>query len=206
MTADEKSITATYFLGLVPLTVGLSIFLFWWLGKVWFLTTYHELETWGLFWVYISFLLGLMGLVNSLIYLSDHFKTDLKKGLFGLFCVLINIPVLIWIIDKQSDIDKRAYVRFYNNSGSDFNSLTIANSLYKERITSVESNDYQTGYFYPNYDEWDSGMSEFEDTVLTIEKDNEEKKIILPAIYKGECLKVFINNEFKIDIKGRWND
>ena len=203
MTTDQKIIRATYFLGLIPLTVGVSIFFSWWIGKAWFLTTFHKLENWGLLWTLISIPLGFVGLLTGLIYLFRTFKTNLKTGLLGLSCVMINIPVLIWVLNTQDDIDKRAYVRVYNKTDSDFKSLTIKNSLFTESINSIDNNDYKTGYFYPNYDEFDSGAPEIEKVVLTIETNKEEKRIVVPTIYKGECLKVFIDKDFKIEIKGR---
>src|SRR6187549_4514 len=109
MTTDQKLIRATYFLGLIPLTVGVSIFFSWWIGKAWFLTTFHKLENWGLLWTLISIPLGFVGLLTGLIYLFRTFKTNLKTGLLGLSCVMINIPVLIWVLNTQDDIDKRAY-------------------------------------------------------------------------------------------------
>jgi hypothetical protein len=201
MTTDKKLIRATYLLGLIPLTIGLSIFFSWWIGKAWLLTTFHKLENWGLLWILISIPLGLAGLLTSVIYLFKRFRTNLLKGLFGLASVLINIPVLIWILNTQDDIQKRAYVRIYNRTGSDFKSLTIKNSLYQERLSSLTNNDYQTGYFYPNYDEFESGEPEIEEVILIIDTGNEDKRLVIPTIYKGECLKVFLDNRFNIDIK-----
>ena len=206
MTTDEKLIRATYFLGLIPLTVGLSIFFSWWIGKALFLTTFHKLENWGFLWTLISIPLGVVGLLTGLIYLFKTGRTNLKKGLFGLSCVLINIPILIWVLNTQGDIDQRAYVRVYNRTDSDFKSLTIKNSLFTESFNALANNDYKTGYFYPNYDEFDSNAPEIEEVILTIETGKEEKRMIVPAIYKGECLKVFIDKEFKIEVKRRWDD
>jgi hypothetical protein len=206
MTSDEKLIKATCLLGLIPLTVGLSIFLSWWVGKAWFLTTLHKLEHWGFIWTLISIPLGLAGLFTGLIYLSKTSDKDRKKGLFGLFCVFVNIPVLIWILNTQGDIEKRAYVRVYNKTDSDLKSLAIANSLFTESFKSLANNDHRTGYFYPNYDEFDSDAPQIEEVILTIQTNKEEKRIILPAIYKGECLQIFIDRNFKVEVKGRWYD
>lgn len=93
---------------------------------------------------------------------------------------------------------KRAYIRIYNKSNVDFERVTIKNSRYTETFTSIGSDKYKTGYFYPNYDEFDS-VPEIEDTFLTIETDKGVKRILIPATYKGECLKIAIDTEFKIE-------
>jgi hypothetical protein len=202
MTTNNKLIRATFLLGLVPLTVGLSIFFSWWTGKAWFLTTYSKLETMGFLWVLVSIPLGLAGLLTGLIFLFKAFKTNLGKGLLGLFCVLINIPVLNWVDNKQVDVDQRAYVGVYNKTDSNFRWLTIENSLFIESFNTLSKGDYKTGYFYPNYDEWDiSRAREIEDVILTIRTDKDVKRIIMPTIYKGDCLKLFIDKEFKIEVK-----
>jgi hypothetical protein len=206
MTTDQKLIRATCLLGFIPLIVGLSIFFSWWIGKAWYLTTLHKLEDWGMLWILISIPLALAGLLTAFIYIFRNFKNNWQKGLFALLCVLINIPAVIWVLIAQGDIDKRAYIRMYNNSGFEIKSLTIGNSLRIEKLASIENGEYETGYFYPNYFEYYSNEPDIEQVVLTIETEKVKKGIIVPAIYKGECLKVSINDKFNIDIKGRWDD
>jgi hypothetical protein len=200
MATDEKLIKATYLLGLIPLAVGLTIFISWWVGKAWFVTTLHGLEGFGLAWILISIPLGVAGLVTGLIYLFRNFKTNFKNGLFALSCVLINIPTVEWVVNMQDKIDQRAYVRIYNNTSFDFASATIQNSRYTENYNSINASDYKTGYFYPNYD-WLDSTPVFEKVILKIETKGKTKEYNLPDTYRGECLKVYINAGLKIEIK-----
>lgn len=201
MTTNDKLIRATFFLGLIPLTVGLFIFFSWWTGKAWFLITYFNLEKMGLLWILISILLGLAGLLTGLIFLFKSFRTSLGKALLGLFCVLINIPALIWVGNKQDDVAQRAYIRVYNKTDSDLRWVTIENTIFIESFNALSKDDFKAGYFYPNYDEWDvSSAWEIEDVILTIRTDKEVKRIIMPTVYKGDCIKLSINKEFKIEV------
>src|SRR5690349_11360922 len=206
MTTNKKIIIATYLLGLIPLTVGLSIFFSWWIGRAWYLTTFERLEFFGFFWIPIAFVLGLAGLCTGLFYLSDNFKTDPKKGIIGLLCVLINIPAVIWVMDKQKDIDQRAYVRIHNHTGCDFKWMTMDNSLFIESINVLRNGDRKTGYFYPNYDEWEiSFVPPREDDILTIRTDDEVKRIVMPGIPKACGVELYIDEQFRIEVRGEWD-
>ena len=129
MTTEEKLIRTTYFLGLIPLIVGLLIFFIWWTGKAWFLVTMHRLEEYGFLWVLISLPIGLMGLLTAGGYILKTYKTNLKKGIIGLLCVLINIPALLWVIKTQNDIEQRTYTRIYNKTAENFKEVVIENSV-----------------------------------------------------------------------------
>lgn len=201
MTSVKKLIRATYLLGLIPLSVGLLIFFTWWIGKAWFLVTIQRLEVYCFFWILISIPIGLAGLTTAVIYLVKTFKTNLAKGLIGLLCVLINIPVLIWVVNTQSDIEKRAYVKIDNQSESDFRELTIGNSTSKQQFHSLDKDDSKIKYFYPKYlnGEFDS-VPIVDQVILTIKTDKEEKTIYVPAIYQGENAKITVDREFNIKV------
>ena len=125
MAKGTKLIRIAYLLGLIPLIGGLLIFFTWWIGKALFLVTLHRLEGYGFIWILISIPLGLGGLITAMVYLVQGFRENLVKGVGGLFSVLINIPALMWIVEKQADIEKRAYVRIYNQTENNFTALTI---------------------------------------------------------------------------------
>jgi len=164
--------------------------------------TIHRLESYGFLWILISIPLGLAGLTTAGVYLVKAFRTNLVKGVVGLLCVLINIPVLIWVVNTQSDIEKRAYVKIYNQSDSDFKELTIENSISKRQFKSLDKNDSETKYFYPEYLNGDFDSVPIVDPVrLTIKTDKEEKIINVPTIYKGDGVKITVDREFKITVE-----
>jgi hypothetical protein len=188
----------TYALGLIPLMGGLGIFFTWWIAKAWFLTTLHDLELYGFLWVFISTVLAFGGLLTGMIYLATAGKKNVMKGVLAILCVLINIPAVFWVLEKQHDIEQRAYVRIYNESNIMVEFVTVTNSLYTEHLGAIAPNDYETGYMYPNYDEFDSGTSEVEPVLLTVVVGDETKKIVLPMLYKGFCHTLVLDSTFQI--------
>ena len=202
MTTETKLIRTTYFLGLIPLSVGLLIFFTWWIGKAWFLVTIHRLEIYGFLWALISIPIGLAGVVTAGLYFCRTYKTNLVRGLFGVLCVLVNIPVLLWVVDTQSDIENRAYVRIHNHTENEFKELTIENSISKSHFYSLDKDDSKTSYFYPKYLNGDFDSAPVVDQIrLTIKTDNGEKVIIVPTIYKGECFEITVDREFNLKVE-----
>ncbi len=207
MTTEEKLIRTTYFLGLIPLTVGLLIFLTWWTGKVWFLVTMHRLEEYGLLWVLISLPIGLMGLLTAGAYIFKTYKTNLKKGIIGLLCVLINIPVLLWVIKTQNDIEQRTYTRIYNKTDENFKEVVIENSVSSRQFGSLDKDDYKTRYFYPFYLNGDFDSSPLVDPARLIITTEKEKKVIgLKTIYKNDGIKIIVDKDFKVTVKRPYED
>ena len=195
-------IRIAYLLGLIPLIGGLLIFFTWWIGKALFLVTLHRLEGYGFIWILISILLGLGGLITAMVYLVQGFRENLVKGVGGLFSVLINIPALMWIVEKQADIEKRAYVRIYNQTENNFTALTIENSSSQGEYRSLDKENSKTTYFYPMYLNGDFDSVPLIDTVrLEITTADEVRTIVVPEIYKGECVSIIVHKEFDIETK-----
>ena len=195
-------IRIAYLLGLIPLIGGLLIFFAWWIGKAVFLVTLHRLEGYGFIWILISILLGLGGLITAMVYLVQGFRENLVKGVGGLFSVLINIPALMWIVEKQADIEKRAYVRIYNQTENNFTALTIENSSSQGEYRSLDKENSKTTYFYPMYLNGDFDSVPLIDTVrLEITTADEVRTIVVPEIYKGECVSIIVHKEFDIETK-----
>jgi hypothetical protein len=104
MTTETKLLRTTYLFGLIPLFVGLTIFLSWWVGKYWFLTTIHRLEMYGIYWVLISIPIGLVGLLAGIVFLFRTNKNNSIKGVGGLGVVFLNIPVLIYKMTLRKEL------------------------------------------------------------------------------------------------------
>ena len=202
MAKGTKLIRIAYLLGLIPLIGGLLIFFAWWIGKAVFLVTLHRLEGYGFIWILISIPLGLGGLITAMVYLVQGFRENLVKGVGGLFSVLINIPALMWIVEKQADIEKRAYVRIYNQTENNFTALTIENSSSQGEYRSLDKENSKTTYFYPMYLNGDFDSAPLIDTVrLEITTADEVRTIVVPEIYKGECVSIIVHKEFDIETK-----
>lgn len=192
-------IRATYLLGLIPLVVGLSIFFSWWIGKAWFLVTLHRLEGYGFIWIIISIPIGLVGLIIAIVNLFRWSKQNLANSIGGLLCVLINIPVLIWIIAKQSEIEQRAYVRILNQTEADFAELWIANSSSKGDYKTLSKERSKTVFFYPKYLSGDFESVPLVDIVTMVIKSGDKTITrVVPEIHKGECIEIVVDREFNI--------
>ena len=202
MAKGTKLIRIAYLLGLIPLIGGLLIFFAWWIGKAVFLVTLHRLEGYGFIWILMSIPLGLGGLITAMVYLVQGFRENLVKGVGGLFSVLINIPALMWIVEKRADIEKRAYVRIYNQTENNFTALTIENSSSQGEYRSLDKENSKTTYFYPMYLNGDFDSVPLIDTVrLEITTADEVRTIVVPEIYKGECVSIIVHKEFDIETK-----
>lgn len=201
MTIEQKLLRATYFLGLIPLTIGLLIFFSWWIGKVHFLVTLHTLEEYGFTWILISLPLGFLGLLTAGAYIIKTYKTNLKKGIIGLFCILVNLPALFWVLTTQADIEQRAYTRIYNHTGKNFEEVSITNSKATVKIGPLSNGKFKTPYFYPYYLNSDFSSPLIDTVNLIVQTAQSKKTITLPAIYQNECVKVFIDHNYEVTLE-----
>jgi hypothetical protein len=161
----------------------------------------------GFYWIFISMILGGFGLLTVLFYLYRFHKTSLKKGLLGIACILINIPALALVLYTQVEVEKRAYVRIYNKSDNDFMGLVIWNSSDKTEFHTVEKGDRETRFYYPTYLGEDFQSAPLVDTVrLRFMTGNIERILLVPTIYKGECVRILIDSKFRLELKNEFED
>jgi hypothetical protein len=108
----------------------------------------------------------------------------------------------MWVVEKQADIEKRAYVRIFNQTENDFTAVTIENSSSQGEYRSLDKEDSKTTYFYPMYLNGDFDSVPLIDTVkVKIKMENEVRTIVIPEIYKGECISIVIDKEIEIETK-----
>ncbi|TXI71247.1 MAG: hypothetical protein E6Q41_00470 [Cyclobacteriaceae bacterium] len=202
MSENHRPLHRAFLLGLIPSVVGLLIFFSWWAGKAWFLTNFPKLETIGLLWIPVATVIALIAIVYAGVYLLRAEKNILSviKTLSAIAFIFLNIPVLLWVLDMQEHIDHRAYIRICNQTGLDFSDLSVENYLYTAQPGSLKNGKCETTYFYPNYNEAESGANP-ETVILTIFMSGHKTKIIMPRIYKGECREVIVNQDFKAELK-----
>jgi hypothetical protein len=190
-----------YLCGLVPLIIGMSIFFTWWIARAWFAIDINSLEPYGILWIIISVPIAIIGLLIIFYFLIKNYKDKLKLKLSigGLFIILINIPSVYWILNKQADLDRRAYIKFYNNTKNDNIELIIKGSDFSKKIGSFDDSESIVDYYYPKY------LSDIHESVpivdivmLLVKSKLGTKILILPAMYKGECRNLYLNKEFKL--------
>lgn len=189
-------------IGLLTLTVGLGIFLIWWGARAVFAVDFYKLESYGFIWILISVPLATIGLILSFIYLAKNHKNDFMKSILGIAIILINIPIAYWVLNKQADIENRAYLQI-NYDGADYmSSVKLEGDYFEKTIGSLKFQDSKVVYYYPEYvneNHRDSYAAIKPIKLKLINKDlNRKIELTLPHINKGECKKINIDKDYKL--------
>jgi hypothetical protein len=189
--------------GLIPLTVGLFIFFAWWTARAFFAFDLHSFETYGFLWTLFSIPVASIGLLLLTIFAFKNYPNFIRQSILGLSLILVNIPTAYWVLEKQADLEKRAYVKIYYKSGVvDLAELKLKSNYFQKDIGELECLDAKVFYFYPKYVNERSGDSypDVEPVTLTLKtkKQDYTVELKLPRIDKGECLKLYIDKEFNL--------
>lgn len=186
--------------GLIPLTVGLSIFFTWWTARAFFAIDLNSLEGYGFLWTLISIPIATIGLLLVSIFVIINYPNFIRQSIYGFGLILVNIPIANWVLSKQADLEKRAYVKIYYKSGVvDLEELKLKSNYFQKDIGELECFESKVFYYYPKYVNERSGDSynDIEPVTLTLKtkKSNFTVELKLPRIDKGECLKLYIDKE-----------
>lgn len=186
--------------GLIPLVIGLLTFLGWWASREFFAFDAFKLEIFGFYWILISFVIALIGILLLLISLIKFYPVFLKQSLIGLIIIFLNIPTVNWILSKQGELANRAYVKIYNKGAFDLTNLVIENLVFSKEIGNLKCLSSKVISYTPK-DLNDSLHRSYPniDTVRLIA--NERSSIItyvFPEIGKGQCKKLYIDKEDNI--------
>lgn len=189
--------------GLIPLTVGLLIFFSWWTARAFYAVDLYNLEGYGFFWTLISIPIATIGLILLIIFAIRNYPNFTRLSILGLCLILVNIPTAYWVLVKQADLRKRAYVKFYYKSGVvDLSQLQLKSNYFEKDIGELESLDSKICSYYPKYINESSGDSypETEPVTLILKTNNHRQTIELklPRIDKGQCMKLYIDKEFNL--------
>ncbi|MFA9213228.1 MAG: hypothetical protein ACEQSR_05205 [Candidatus Methylacidiphilales bacterium] len=189
--------------GIIPLTVGLFIFFAWWIARAFFAIDLNSFEEYGFLWTIISIPIATIGLLLVTIFTIRNYPNFIRQSIFGFSLILINIPTAYWVLEKQADLDKRAYVKIYYKSGVvDLSELKLKSSYFEKNLGDLECLDSKVFYYYPKYvnERSRDSYSEIEPVTLILKtkKHAEIIKLRLPRIEKGQCLKLYIEKEFNL--------
>lgn len=189
--------------GLIPLTVGLFIFFAWWTARAFFAFDLHSFEAYGFLWTLISIPVATIGLILVTIFAIRNYPNFIQQSIIGLCLILVNIPTAYWVLIKQADLEKRAYVKIYYKSGVvDLSEMKLRSNYFEKDIGELECLDSKVFYYYPKYVNERSGDSypDVEPITLTVktQKGNYTVELKLPRIDKGECPKLYIDKEFNL--------
>ena len=189
-----------FFSGLVPLVVGLFIFFIWWIARAFYAIDLDRFEVYGFFWILLSIPIATIGLILHLIFIFKNYPRFLKYPFLGILLILVNIPITFILLDKQTDIGNRAYIKIYNKTNIDNIDLILKTSTFEKKIGNISNCEQIVDFYYPKIldDRGDSSYPTF-DTVTLIVKDKLiTHNLTLPRIKFGQCLKLYIDKEFKL--------
>jgi hypothetical protein len=182
------------------MTVGLFIFFSWWTARAFFATGLHSFEAYGFLWTLISIPIAVIGLLLLTIFLIRNFQDYWKHAVIGLLIIFVNIPVCYWVLTKQAELDKRAYIKFYNKTKQDNLRLTLKASDFEKQLGILDDSETLVDSYYPKYiDERNHDSYPTIDSVTLIVTDGiTTRHLTLPRIDKGECTKLYLDKEFKL--------
>ena len=186
--------------GLVPLTVGLLIFFSWWIARAFLAIDLHRFEAYGFLWTLISILIAVIGLLLLAIFLIRNSQGYWKHGVIGLLIILVNIPVCYWVLIKQAEIAKRAYVQIHNKANKDRLRLMLKTSNFEKPLGTLNDSETLVDFFYPKYiDEENHDSYPLVHPVTLVVMDGfTTRYLTLPRIDKGECRKLYLDKELKL--------
>lgn len=188
--------------GVLTLTVGVGIFLIWWGARHWFAIALDDFEVYGLFWITIAAPIALVGLFLVLFSLVNNSPRYLSRTTTSLFLILLNIPALYLILEKHSDISKRAYVKLTNKSELNDISLIVSASTFSKKIGKLDKGESLVFNFYPKYlSDPRESVPEVDEVSVSIKTSKLELQTLLPSAYKGWCYRFVLNEELTINYK-----
>lgn len=190
--------------GLIPLTVGLFIFFALWTARAFFAIDLNSFEGYGFLWILISIPIATIGLLLLTIFVFKNYPNFIRQSILGLSLILVNIPTAYWVLGKQADLDKRAYIRIYNKTKQDNIEILLKGSDFEKKLGTFNNNETLVDYYFPKYvDERGNDSYPTIDTVTLIVKEKfATHYLTLPRIDKGQCDKLYIDKEFKF--LGKW--
>jgi hypothetical protein len=186
--------------GFIPLIVGVFIFFTWWIARAFFAIDLENFPVYGFFWIPISITLVSTGLILLLVFLIKNYSKFLIHSLLGILLVLINIPIAFMIIDKQSDIDARAYFIIYNKTKQDVMDLTLKSSTFEKSLGSISDGDKLVDFYYPKLldERGDSQYPTFDPVTLVVKEKYTTHHLTLPRIKISQCVKLYLDDEFRL--------
>ncbi len=185
-------------LGLIPI-IGLGLILF----IVWFGLTFfaHDIDIDGIGFLYImaSIPVVFVGFVLTIISIFKNENKTKFKPIIGVVLIMLNLPILIWILRTHGEISGRAYLKVINNSDFNIDNITIKEPDNKKDFGALRQGNSKIIYFNPDYSSPDGmtypGIGE-NYILLTIDQKTTDKN--LPIIHPGETHKINIDKNLNL--------
>ena len=192
--------------GIVPVISGLTIFFILWIARTFYADDLKNLDAFSFLWMFFCTPSAIIALLLQTIVLIKNYPTHLKRPIFGLLLIFLNFPIASWVVEKQTDLENRVYIKFNNKTNLDSVELSFKGSNFEKKIGILNKSQSIVDFYYPRYvDEWgNEGYSMYSqiDTVTLIVKEKSASHYLpLPIVQKGQCEELYITNEFKLKKK-----
>lgn len=186
-------------LGLVPIT-GLALILFvFWLGLTFFARDI-DVDGLGFFYIICCIPIVLIGFLLTLASIFAGNPVTVGKSFTGLALILLNIPVLFFILRMHGEISRRAYLKVVNNSEYELENLTVKEPDNKRDWGTLEQGDSKVIFFYPDYasteDDQYSGINQ-NYLMITFNGLLEERQI--PIVHPGEVHEIILDKNLNLE-------
>jgi hypothetical protein len=186
--------------GLVPLIVGLFIFFTWWTARSLYAIDLRDFESFGFLWLMTSAFIATCGLIIIGYSLADNYPKYLLNHIWGFIIILINIPTVYLIIEKQSDLETRAYLKIYNKTKQDNVEISLKGSDFEKKLGTFSDNETLVDYYFPKYidERGNDSYPTIDQVTLIVKGKFKTHYFTLPSIDKGQCSKLYIDKDFKL--------
>jgi len=176
-----------------------ELFLFssFWLARTFFL---YDLYVLAIFRSHLLLLLVPV-LLFGVYFLYRSKRKIILRFTVGLISILIHLPILYVLRSAQTDIDSRAYVKIYNNSGVKLSTILIKEPDRVTTLKELDKESSQISYYYPDYNSYENSRGKYKGisgNILEIRTSNETYDLIIPNIHPGELVKLNLDKNFNL--------
>ncbi len=186
--------------GLVPLIVGSFIFFTWWTARSLYAIDLRDFESFGFLWLMTSSIIATSGLLIIGFNLIENYPKYIGNHIWGFIIILINIPTVYFILEKQSDIETRAYLKIYNKTKQENVKILLKGSDFVKKLGTLNNGEALVDYYFPKYvdDNSNDSYPTIDKVTLIVKEKHTTHYITLPNIEKGQCEILYINKEFQL--------
>lgn len=193
-----------YLITLLTPILGVLSFFVWWAGLAFFAIDMYNIGFWFVLWIATFFLLCFAAFVVFLaLFLAEPFT---RRMLMILILILANIPAIYLVGEKRDEIQKRAYVRFENQTKHDNLEIIVKGPGFEKNFGGgFDDGESEVGFYYPVYikEETNNSLPELAEVTVTFKQETLTHTHTLPGLNEGECGWFMLDEEFRLHRAGR---
>ena len=178
------------------MAIGLIIFFIYWSARTFYATDLTHILFFGLIWLLLSILGSIVGLFLLGKFIYQHYPKYMLQSMFGVFMILISYPIVVWILNLQEDMNKRAYVEIINATLVDRLEVSLISANLQKNVGTLDCSQSTTICYYPEYlDDSDLQLSPY---FIVVQCHDTIFKLEMPRIDAGKCAHLKVHEEMKL--------